>query len=100
MLETKWPWNETTGYRFINTHCLNPNQAIKNCLFFRGGVCMPYHGKVCSNSLNTTLHAYRTTPRFFDNKFGLLGTEKFLLMVTKVINDFVTEDEKVPIHFA
>ena len=55
---------------------------------------MPYHGKVCSDSLNTTLSAYRTTPRFFDNKFGLLGTEKFLLMVTKVINDFVTEDEK------
>ncbi|XP_067047151.1 muscle, skeletal receptor tyrosine-protein kinase-like isoform X2 [Acropora muricata] len=55
---------------------------------------MPYHGKVCSDSLNTTLSDYRTTPRFFDNKFGLLGTEKFLLMVTRVINDFVTEDEK------
>lgn len=55
---------------------------------------MPYHGKVCRHSLNTTLPAYRTTLRFFDNKFGLLGTEEFLLMVTKVINDFVKEDKK------
>ena len=55
---------------------------------------MPYHGQVCRHSLNSTLSLYRHTPRFFDNKFGLLGTEQFLLTVTKVINDFVTEDEK------
>jgi len=55
---------------------------------------MPYRGKVCRNSINTTLPTYRDTPRFFDNKFGLLGTESFLVSVTRVINEFVKEDKK------
>lgn len=64
------------------------------CYTKKGGSCMPYYGQVCRQSLNSTLSPYRQTPRFFDNKFGLLGTEQFLQTVTKVINDFVTEDEK------
>jgi len=55
---------------------------------------MPYRGKVCSNSINTTLLTYRHTPRFVDNKFGLLGTEQFLTLVTKATDLFVGRDEK------
>jgi len=55
---------------------------------------MRYRGKVCSNSINTTLLTYRHTPRFVDNKFGLLGTEQFLASVTRVINALVNNDEK------
>ncbi|XP_068736694.1 muscle, skeletal receptor tyrosine-protein kinase-like isoform X2 [Montipora capricornis] len=76
--------------------CWNPeetNQTLR-CYTKGGGTCMPYQGKVCRQSLNTTLSDYRVTPRFIDNKFGLLGTEQFLSTVTEVINDFVTDDEK------
>ena len=55
---------------------------------------MPYSGKVCRTSLNTTLSTYRNTPRFFDNKFGALGTESFLSTVTTVINTYVNDNEK------
>ena len=55
---------------------------------------MLYRGKVCRESLNTTLPAYRDTPRFFDNKFGLVATEQFLETVTRVINEFVKKEYK------
>lgn len=55
---------------------------------------MPYRGRVCSLSVNTSLPDYAHIPRFFDNKFGLLGTEKFLVTVAGVINEFVTDNEK------
>ena len=55
---------------------------------------MFYAGKVCQKSLNTTLGSYRNIPRFFDNKFGQLGTETFLQIGTDIINRFVSKDRK------
>ena len=55
---------------------------------------MPYAGKVCQESLNTTLGSYRSTPRFIDNKFGQPGTETFLQIGTNIINEFVKEEDK------
>ena len=55
---------------------------------------MPYAGKVCQESINTTLGSYRSTPRFIDNKFGQPGTEIFLQIGTNIINNFVKDDRK------
>ena len=55
---------------------------------------MPYRGRICSLSVNNSLPEYAHTPRFFDNKFSLFGTEQFLVTVTGVINKFVTDNEK------
>lgn len=60
---------------------------------FRGGACFKYQGNVCRESLKT-LPVYRETKRFFDNKFGLPGTEKFLATIINIINDFASEDKK------
>lgn len=54
---------------------------------------MPYRGKICRQSLNSTLPDYRHSKRYFDNKFGLLGTEKFLATAMEVINEFVKNNE-------
>ena len=48
---------------------------------------MQYRGSVCALTFNSTLGVYKNTSRFFDNKFGLLFTERFLQIVTNVIND-------------
>ena len=61
---------------------------------FSGGTCMPYAGKICQESLNTTLGSYRSTPRFIDNKFGQFGTEAFLQIGTDIINSFVKKDDR------
>jgi hypothetical protein len=44
-------------------------------------------------AINSTLLHYRETPRFVDNKLGILGTEKFLTLVQAVISEYVTENE-------
>lgn len=54
---------------------------------------MLYQGRVCRESLNT-LPDYRNTRRFFDNKFGLPATEKFLRTVIGLINDFAKDNNK------
>ena len=55
---------------------------------------MLYRGNVCHVSFNSTLSSYRNTPRFFDNKFGLPGTEAFLANGIQLINQLVTSNEK------
>lgn len=55
---------------------------------------MPYLGKVCQVSLNSTLSTYRNSFRFFDNKFGLSATEEFLKRGIQIINQLVTSNEK------
>ncbi|CAH3175838.1 unnamed protein product [Porites evermanni] len=74
------------------------NQTEQNiklkCFTKSGGTCMPYAGKICQESLNTTLGSYRSTPRFIDNKFGQLGTEAFLQIGTDIINSFVKKDDR------
>lgn len=54
---------------------------------------MLYQGEVCRESLDT-LPDYRNTRRFFDNKFGLPATEKFLKNTIDVINEFSKDNEK------
>ena len=48
---------------------------------------MQYRGSVCALSFKSTLGAYKNTSRFFDNKFGLFFTERFLQIVTNVIDN-------------
>jgi len=86
--------NATVCYAF--GCCWNPTEtnSTLRCFTKRGGTCIAYRGKVCSSSLNTTLPTYRHTPRFFDNRFGLRGTEQFLATVLGVINEFAEDDEK------
>ena len=55
---------------------------------------MPYRGKVCQVSFNSTLPTYRNSDRFFDNKFGLPATEEFLSRGLQIINQLVKDDEK------
>ena len=55
---------------------------------------MPYRGKVCQVSFNSTLPTYRNSDRFFDNKFGLPATEEFLSRGLQIINTLVKDDEK------
>ena len=55
---------------------------------------MPYRGKVCQVSFNSTLPTYRNSDRFFDNKFGLPATEEFLFRGLQIINQLVKDDEK------
>ena len=55
---------------------------------------MPYRGKVCQVSFNSTLPTYRNSDRFFDNKFGLPATEEFLSRGLQIIKQLVKDDEK------
>lgn len=55
---------------------------------------MRYQGEACHVSFNSTLTSYSDTPRFFDNKFWLPGTEQFLAFGIRVINQLVKDDEK------
>ena len=52
---------------------------------------MMYRGQVCQKALNLTLKNFTNTPRFFDNTFGQILTERFLQLIMKVINDQVTD---------
>ncbi|PFX22845.1 Muscle, skeletal receptor tyrosine protein kinase [Stylophora pistillata] len=68
--------------------------SAKKCYTKRGGSCMPYRGKVCQVSLNSSLPFYRNSDRFFDNKYGLPATEQFLARVLQIIDQLVKDNEK------
>lgn len=55
---------------------------------------MPYRGKVCQASFNSSLPTYRNSDRFFDNKFGLPATEQFLAISLQIIDLLVKDNEK------
>ena len=55
---------------------------------------MRYQGEACHVSFNSTLTSYSDYPRFFDNKFWLSATEKFVASGIQIINQLVTNNEK------
>lgn len=97
--------NETVGCmvpKYVNSTtcmylgcCWNDTQAdaTDKCYTKRGGACFEYEGTVCKDSF-TTLPEYRDTKRFFDNSFGLSGTEQFLAKVIGIISDLAGDNEK------
>ena len=71
------------------------NAFLIGCFIIRGGTCMRYQGEACHVSFNSTLTPYSDSPRFFDNKFWLPATEEFLANGIKIINQLVTNNEKI-----
>ena len=54
---------------------------------------MLYKGEACKSSINNTLSSHKETPRFFDNKYGLIYTENFLARVTALIDSEISDAE-------